>query len=377
MPPEEKMQVVKTKHLCANCLRGRHFKNHCRSNHKCKVCQKPHHTLLHHNTQDSESTTANAQSYTVARVKTDMLLMTSHVLITSLDGSTVEAWVSLDNASSASFVTEWLVRSLSLCLMPTNTSGWLGIGGISHKPPLQLVTQFQLSSLRPSGRKIHVTAAVVPKVTWDLPMAPVTFQMSWTHISNRPLADPEFTQPGHIDILLGADVFIDVLRHGRRIGLPSSPTAFETDLGWVTCGTTGSCSPSAQANVHITTFHTSVTSSDDILRKFWELKESPFHQSYLTVEECAVVRHFESNHMRTAEEWFIAPLSRNLVAESIGKLRSQDVRFLSLERSLIWFWFCNAGVHWLGTYRGSCHIRFGEATREHILPPDACCVQNL
>ena len=335
MSPEEKMQVVKTKHLCANCLSSGHFKSHCRSNHKCKVCQKPHHTLLHHNIQDSESTTANAQSYTVARVKTDMLLMTSRVLITSPDGSTVEARALLDNASSASFVTERLVRSLSL--PRTNQHIRVsGIGGISHKPPLQSVTQFQLSSLRPGGRKIHVTAVVVPKVTCDLPMAPVTFQMSWTHISNLPLADPEFTQPGRVDILLGADVFVDVLRHGRRSGLPGSPTAFETDLGWVICGTTGFCSPSAQANVHITTFHTSVTSSDDVLRKFWELEESPLHQSYLTAEECTVVRHFESNHTRSAEGRFIVPLPRNLDAGTIGESRSQAVRrFLSLERSLI------------------------------------------
>ena len=143
---------------------------------------------------------------------------------------------------------------------------------MSHKPPIQSVTHFQLSSLQPSGRKIDVTAVVVPKVTCDLPMKPVTFEISWIHLSDLPLADPGFGQPTRIDILLGADIFIEVLRQGRRNDPTGSPTAFETDLGWVLCGSTGFTSTSMQANVHITTFHTSVTSSNDILRKFWEIE---------------------------------------------------------------------------------------------------------
>jgi len=159
--------------------------------------------------------------------------------------------------------------------------------------------------------------------------------MDWKHLSDLPLADPGFNQPGRIDILLGADVYVDVLRHGRRTGPPGSPTAFETDLGWVICGNTGSTSPSAQANVHITTFHTSVMSSDDVLQKFWELEESPSVQACLSAEERMVVRHFESNHTRSPEGRFIVPLPRNPSATPLGESRSQAVRrFLSLERSL-------------------------------------------
>ena len=83
---------------------------------------------------------------------------------------------------------------------------------MSHKPPIQSVTRFQLSSLQPSGRKIDVTAVVVPKVTCDLPMKPVTFEISWIHLSDLPLANPGFGQPSRIDILLSADIFVEVLR---------------------------------------------------------------------------------------------------------------------------------------------------------------------
>ena len=167
-------------------------------------------------------------------------------------------------------------------------------------------------------------------------MKPVAFEMSWMHISDLPLADPGFGQPGRIDVLLRADIFVEVLRHGRRKGPTGSPTAFGTDLGWVLCGNTGSTtSTSAQTNVHITTFHTSILSSDDILRSFWEIEESPSDQASLSVEERAVVRHFESNHTRSKEGRFIVPLPKDPNARSIGESRSQAVkRFLSLERSL-------------------------------------------
>ena len=197
--------------------------------------------------------------------------MTCRATITSRDDSAIEARALIDNALSSSFISERLVHSLSLPRLQQSIRV-SGISGLSHKPPLQSVTSCQLSSLQPFGKKVSVTAIVVPKVTCDLPMKPITFELGWTHLSHLPLADPGFGRPGQVDILLGADVFVEILGQGRRKGAAGSPTAFETDFcwdfGWVLCSGTGSTSISAQANIHITTFHTLVTSTDDILRKF-------------------------------------------------------------------------------------------------------------
>ena len=287
MSHEDKLQAVRSSRLCTNCLGAGHFKSQCKSVHKCKVCQRLHHTLLHSNTtraRDQSPNQGDSQcatpvgSHTVSRVKSDVLLMTSRVLIIAPDGSIIEARALLDNASSASFISERLANSLSLprAYQSIRVSG---IGGMSHKPCLQAVAQFWLSSVKPGGRKIDVTAIIVPKVTCDLPMSPINFRMDWTHLSDLTLADPGFTQPGRIDILLGADIYVDVLRHGWWNGPPDSPTAFETNLGWVLCGSTGSAFPSVPGNIHVTAFHTSVTSCDDALRKFWELEEAPSNKS--------------------------------------------------------------------------------------------------
>jgi hypothetical protein len=135
-------------------------------------------------------------------------------------------------------------------------------------------------------------------------------------------------------MLLGVDVFLNVLRHGRRSGPPESPTALETEFGWVLCGSAGPAS-SSSAHACVTTFHSTVTSGDDILRQFWEIEETPADHSILSTEERTVVRHFESNHSCSKEGRFVVPLPRNPSAKQIGELRSQAVRrFVSLEPSL-------------------------------------------
>ena len=196
MSHDDKMQALKVNRMCTNCLGGGHSKVQCKSMQRCKMCQKPHHTLLHIETQNKVARDQHAPqedipegSHAAAKLTSNVLLMTCRVLITAPDGSTIEARALLDNASSASFISERLAHSLSLPRMSQSVSV-SGIGGVYHKPPTQSVTRFQLSSLQTSGRKVDVTAVVVPRVTCDLPMKPVAFEMSWMHISDLPLADP-------------------------------------------------------------------------------------------------------------------------------------------------------------------------------------------
>ena len=144
--------------------------------------------------------------------------------------------------------------------------------------------------------------------------------------------------PGRIDLLLGVDVFVDVLLHGRRTGPPGTPVALETEFGWVLSGSTECSTPTDQVNVHATTFHTATThmSGDDILRRFWEIEESPLSIPALSMEERAIVQHFEANHRRTSEGRFVVPLPKKSDTGVIGESRSQAVRrFVALERSLI------------------------------------------
>jgi hypothetical protein len=145
------------------------------------------------------------------------------------------------------------------------------------------------------------------------------------------LADPDFGNPGRVDLLLGVDIFAEIMMQGRQTGPPGSPVAFETKLGWVLAGGVESCT---SVN-HVVSHHVSVLTGDDILRKFWEIEEKPLSQPALSPEERIAVQHFKIEHSRAGSGRFIVPLPRKADAKPIGESRAQAVRrFLSLERGL-------------------------------------------
>ena len=175
---------------------------------------------------------------------------------------------------------------------------------------------------------------MVPRVTCDLPLQPVRNSSKWNHISDLSLADPDFGTPGRIDLLLGADIYANILLHGRRCGPPGTPTALETRFGWVLTGKTQAHSHSA-SHTSVASHHATTASGDDILRMFWEIEENPKDQMNLSPEERMVVQHFKENHFRSESGRFIVSLPKNPQSKQLGESRPQAVRrFHSLERSL-------------------------------------------
>ena len=103
-----------------------------------------------------------------------------------------------------------------LCLPRANQNAKIsGIAGVTHRSPLQSFTTFTISPVKQSTKNVNVTAIVVPQATCDLP---IPFKAEWSHLSNLQLADPGIGYSGKID-LLGVDVFVAVLLHGRGMFL--------------------------------------------------------------------------------------------------------------------------------------------------------------
>ena len=342
LPRDKMISTVRFNERCLNCLKPGHFSKRCPSQDRCRSCQRPYHTLIHN---DSPTTTAIPQMPSLTSSNEPIvssnisagsnipntLLMTCQVRIKAPDGTYVKARALLDSGSTMSFVSERIVQSCGLnrCSQCLTVSG---IGGMSRKPPLNSISIFEISSLYSSQVKYSITAIVVPRVTCDLPLQPVHNSSRWNHLLNLSLADPDFGIPGRIDLLLGADIYADVLLHGRRYGPPGTPTAFETQFGWVLTGRTNTHSVSL---LSVASRHSTVTSGDEILRIFWEIEENPKDFSNLSTEERLVVRHFKETHSRSETGRFTVPLLKNPQNKSLGESRSQAVRrFISLERSL-------------------------------------------
>ena len=240
--------------------------------------------------------------------------MTCQVLVHGPDGMTTEARALLDSASSASFVSERLAQSLCLPRSRQNTK-IVGIAGLSHGSSYHSFVKVSVSPKDDPTRNINLSAVVLPRVTCDLPIQSVPFRPEWTHLSDLTLADPNFSQPDRIDLLLGIDVFVQVVCHGRRFGAPGSPSAFETDFGWVIAGEI----TSIQSHVLITSHHTSVSTGDEILQRFWEVEDQPGDYSKLSTEERTVVEHFDHHHSQTDDGRFIVPLPKKSPTPRIGE----------------------------------------------------------
>lgn len=132
--------TVKVNTLCMNCLNKGRFATDCKSPHRCKKCQNPHHTLLHvescKESSQSKPTVADVSANTVTvKVKPSFLLMTCHLLVLS---PPVKARALIDSGSSASFVFEGLVQSLRL----SHNKQTISVSGISTPKQIQSVTQF-------------------------------------------------------------------------------------------------------------------------------------------------------------------------------------------------------------------------------------------
>ena len=96
--------------------------------------------------------------------------------------------------------------------------------------------RFQISRVDDDSEKFGVQAYVLNSICKGLHLHPILPSLTWDHISDLKLADPEFKTPSRVDILLGAEVFMDILRDGRRKGPPGTPSALNTMLGWVVFG---------------------------------------------------------------------------------------------------------------------------------------------
>ena len=255
----------------------------------------------------------------------DSLLMTCRVLIHSPNGSVMKVRAILDSASSASFISERLTHLLEFPHTRRNVR-ISGVAGLSHGTLSHSVVQFALLPVQSPTDKSQVSAIVIPRVTCDLPVKPVTPKLSWDHLSDIPLADPDFGRPGRIDLFLEVDIFVTSLLHGRRVGSPGSPTALETIFGWVLAGLV----ESQGHRRHVTTHHAFATTGDDLLHKFWEIEETPGNHILCSLEEQTVLSHFKENHHRNEAGRFVVPLPKKSNAPSLGESRSQAVRKVSL-----------------------------------------------
>ncbi|CAG7820457.1 unnamed protein product, partial [Allacma fusca] len=177
----------------------------------CRKCKQKHSTLLH---LDQTPSVASVSAHT-ATVSNRALMATVKILIQNSGGENQELRALLDPGADVSFISEDATQLLGLKKVRTHTE-ISGVGG-SQAGTAKYIVQFELRSKLEEIFSMQVNAYVLPKITCLLPKNEVKFS-EFDHLKHVTLADPSFFTPGCIDVLLGADVFYDVLRDGRLTG---------------------------------------------------------------------------------------------------------------------------------------------------------------
>lgn len=88
---------------------------------------------------------------------------------------------------------------------------------------------------RTTSYRRELDCLVVENITQDIPTNGIS-RNELQVPKGIVLADPQFNQPSRIDLLLGADVFFDLLCIGRMKLADNQPTWQKTRLGWIVSG---------------------------------------------------------------------------------------------------------------------------------------------
>ena len=165
----------------------------------------------------------------------------------------------------------------------------------------------------------------------------VAHEINLPHLVGLGLADPTFMQHSRIDVLLGSEVFSQLILGKVIRGRVNEPIAMRSMLGWLISGNvpgSGTTLSSPSVFLHVSCEDTAHLNT--LILRFWEQEEVP-SKPLLKPDEQWCEDHFDRTHTRDETGRFIVRLpfkdreySRSLnLGESV---RRASAMFRSLEK---------------------------------------------
>ncbi|XP_055589224.1 uncharacterized protein LOC129741507 [Uranotaenia lowii] len=380
----ERLDAVNRARVCRNCFQSGHFAANC-SRSTCRHCHQKHHSLIHAsrssvphplnpkpyqqstsqpivqqasfqqpnpqlqptNTENLHTSTQNApttsqhtntqqtsthsntsQNYVAlpASPSNNIILSTALIRVKDRHGNTLIARALLDSCSQHCLMTRDFSRKLRFVESPT----FLSVQGIGSSQSVS--TKAVSAEITPRSPKMSrfqetVQFFVLPKLTLHLPTT--SFDPSTLPLPDASLlADPYFHESRRIDVIIGAEYYMDLLTNDRRKITANGPTLQKTVFGWIVSGRVSSATPSISQ-----TYVCSIVDLQDQLMKFWEL-ETCRVKSVLSIEESLCEKIFRETTIRDTEGRFVVTLpKKESVIDQIGNsLTRAASRFTALER---------------------------------------------
>ena len=327
----QRLDHVKLKNLCSNCLAVGHTTASCKSVYRCRDCQQTHHTSLH------QIPSAPVHSTVVqSKQVPDALLMTAEVLLKGPSGHQVKARAFIDPGAGMSLISKRLTQILDLTLEP-NKINFTGVQGTPCKGSKYL-TSLTISPTF-SNQEIKCRPAVVQHVTEDMPTRPLTPAHEFHHLVGLQLADPNFHIPARIDILLGAELWLQLQAPSPSIvASVSEPGAQATIFGWAI---TGAAVYQDTNTPVVHTHHLQQTQTisweehAEIVHSFWLSEQTCPPKELLSKTEEYVEKHYKEHVVYSAADCcYQVAIPKDQKCPPLGQSRPQAVyRFYSNERS--------------------------------------------
>ncbi|XP_063897988.1 uncharacterized protein LOC135118861 [Helicoverpa armigera] len=332
MNAKERDDTVRKLQVCKNCLYS-HGEKQCFSRKRCRVCRKPHHTLLHYdetlqtsNNQANNITTSTlatpSSSHAVNNVtneEREVLLTTLRLEVKTVDGNYIQLRGLLDQGSQVSLITENAAQRLRL---PRRKLSAVvsGIGSLSGNCKGSMT--LECKSIH-SDYRFNLETLIMKKLTNNLPTTSFSTK-NWSYLENLKLADPHFNISGPIDLLLGADTYSELILNGIMRSDSSYPVAQQTRVGWILCG-------------NVKTFNCFVTLNNlEDMARFWETEECG-DTSTITSEEEHCEEYYNSTTSRMENGQYVVqmPMKPNYEANLIDTKSQAIAQFLQLERKML------------------------------------------
>ncbi|XP_037926645.1 uncharacterized protein LOC119661389 [Hermetia illucens] len=212
---------------------------------------------------------------------TAVLLATARIRVKDNQGTFILLRALVDQGSQRSFISEAAAQLLRLPRQATN----LTISGIgSHSTSSKGAISAQCKE-KWATRCFNLSLVVVNHITDKIPQSKTPCKI--TELRQEDLADSSYNILGKIDVLLGADVYGDLLEKGVIRIKNTKVLAQKTKIGWILSGPVNQVIRTSEPSMSMV----SIEQLDADIRKLWEQEELP-QERILTLEEADCERQF-------------------------------------------------------------------------------------
>ena len=246
MSVKDRHRAVRSNGYCINCLGHDHHVARCHSTLRCTQCKKSHHTLLHFGNNASSTprprptpATSQAPSQQAIIRTRPRATETTAILVSYLRMSEAVLLPTINAHVRAPDQTLMTLR----CLLSTGTAFSSvykslpeKIGAERFEVDKEVLTRVTLFSVLDPNIAIEHVFRVQ-----DFEMMTPSFSLppsSADFCRNIALADPTFYESSEVDIIIGMDIYNQVIIPGR-LSRPGQPDAMNTIFGYAITGTFG------------------------------------------------------------------------------------------------------------------------------------------